>query len=136
MNCAQGCCLLRRYGVADVLSTVFADSYGRWGWLDLWRTADEGHFTELETEHVTVAAPIIAAGLRRSRAARMRRGAQSRRDNPGHADDLPPDAPKHPPEPERRHAQRRIAPDVRPAPTNGTNAGRRAGNNRPERLGR
>jgi DNA-binding CsgD family transcriptional regulator len=72
--------ILRRYGVADVLSTVFADGHGCWGWLDLWRTMDEGQFTELETKHLAVAAPTIAAGLRRSRAARMRRDALSRRD--------------------------------------------------------
>lgn len=105
--------ILRRYGVADVLSTVFADSYGCWGWLDLWRTADEGQFTELETKHLAVAAPVIAAGLRRSRAARMRRDAQSRSDDPQPADDpehpndLHADDPKHPPNPERRHAQPR-----------------------------
>lgn len=75
--------LLRRYGVADVLST-FADSYGCWGWLDLWRTLDQGQFTELETKHLAMAAPTIAAGLRRSRADRMRRDARSRRDDAGH----------------------------------------------------
>ena len=29
--------LLIRYGVTDMLSTVFADKHGCWGWLDLWR---------------------------------------------------------------------------------------------------
>lgn len=74
--------VLRRYGVADVLSTVFADGHGCWGWLDLWRTADDGPFTERETMHLAAAAPVIAAGLRRSRAAQMRRDAQTRRDPP------------------------------------------------------
>lgn len=72
--------VLRAYGVVDVLSTVFADGHGCWGWLDLWRTADDGPFTERETKHLAAAAPIIAAGLRRSRAAQMRRDAQPRRD--------------------------------------------------------
>lgn len=101
--------VLRRYGVADVLSTVFADSYGCWGWLDLWRTADEGHFTELETRHLAVSAPVIAAGLRRSRAARMRRDAQAhpdaqaRPDDTLHPDGFHPDDTRYPPDPEGRH---------------------------------
>ncbi|CAN7285568.1 helix-turn-helix transcriptional regulator [Arthrobacter sp. LjRoot78] len=72
--------VLRRYGVADVLSTVFADGHGCWGWLDLWRTTDDGPFTERDRTHLAAAAPVIAAGLRRSRAAQMRRDAQPRRD--------------------------------------------------------
>ncbi|MFF1385863.1 helix-turn-helix transcriptional regulator [Arthrobacter sp. NPDC058288] len=72
--------VLRRYGVADVLSTVFADSYGCWGWLDLWRTSNQEQFTQREAKHLAAAAPVIAAGLRRSRAARMRLDARPRRD--------------------------------------------------------
>ncbi|CAN7296404.1 helix-turn-helix transcriptional regulator [Arthrobacter sp. LjRoot14] len=74
--------VLRRYGVVDVLSTVFADRYGCWGWLDLWRSADDGLFTDLEAKHLAAVAPVIAAGLRRSRAARMRLDAKPRRDVP------------------------------------------------------
>lgn len=68
--------LLARYGVTDVLSAVFADKHGCWGWLDLWRAGDEGIFTEPETEYVATAAPLVAAGLRRSRAAQCRRDAE------------------------------------------------------------
>lgn len=68
--------ILRRYGVTDVLSTVFGDKYGCWGWLDLWRSGDEGLFTEPESSYLATAAPVIAAGLRRSRAAQMRRDAR------------------------------------------------------------
>ena len=65
--------LLSRYRVTDVLSTVFADKHGCWGWLDLWRAGDEGTFSEPETEYLAAAAPLVAAGLRRSRAAQCRR---------------------------------------------------------------
>lgn len=68
--------LLVRYAVTDVLSTVFADKHGCWGWLDLWRSAANGTFSEPETEYLATAAPLLAAGLRRSRAAQCRREAE------------------------------------------------------------
>ena len=68
--------VLNRYRVTDVLSTVFADKHGCWGWLDLWRAGDEGTFSEPETDYLATAAPLVAAGLRRSRAAQCRRDAE------------------------------------------------------------
>jgi DNA-binding CsgD family transcriptional regulator len=68
--------LLVRYGVTDVLSTVFGDKHGCWGWLDLWRGGDEGTFSEPETDYLATAAPLLAAGLRRSRAAQCWRDAE------------------------------------------------------------
>jgi DNA-binding CsgD family transcriptional regulator len=79
--------LLRRYGVTDVLSTVFADKHGCWGWLDLWRDGGQGGFTGPETEYLAAAAPLIAAGLRRCRAAQCRRDAEGH--GPSQADRLP-----------------------------------------------
>jgi DNA-binding CsgD family transcriptional regulator len=70
--------ILCRYAVTDVLSTVFADRHGCWGWLDLWRTGDDGPFTDSEARYLATAAPTIASGLRRSRAAGMRRDALQR----------------------------------------------------------
>ncbi len=67
--------LLWRFGVTDILSTVFADKHGCWGWLDLWRGGAEGGFTDEETAYVASVAPALAAGLRRSRAAQCRRDA-------------------------------------------------------------
>lgn len=64
--------ILRRYGVTDILSTVFADRHGCWGWLDLWRNGEDGNFTERETAFLASTAPVVAAGLRRSRAAQFR----------------------------------------------------------------
>lgn len=70
--------ILGRYEVTDVLSTVFGDKYGCWGWLDLWRCGEEGLFTDTEAAHLATAAPVISAGLRRSRAEQMRRDARLR----------------------------------------------------------
>ena len=74
--------LLVRYKVTDVLSTVFADKHGCWGWLDLWRAGEDGTFSEPETDYLATAAPLLAAALRRSRAA-QRRPAQRRREADG-----------------------------------------------------
>lgn len=68
--------LLSRYRVTDVLSAVFADKHGCWGWLDLWRAGGEGTFSEPETDYLATAAPLVATGLRRSRAAQCRRDAE------------------------------------------------------------
>lgn len=43
--------LLQRYGVRDVLSAVFADKYGCWAWLDLWRTGASGRVTGAFSDH-------------------------------------------------------------------------------------
>ncbi|XTR52002.1 helix-turn-helix transcriptional regulator [Pseudarthrobacter sp. So.54] len=69
--------LLIHHGVADVLSTVFADKHGCWGWLDLWRIGNDGTFSAVETNYLATAAPMVAAGLRRSRAAQCRRDAEA-----------------------------------------------------------
>ena len=71
--------ILRRYEVTDVLFSAFGDKYGCWGWLDLWRCGDGGFFTDAESTYLATAAPVIAAGLRRSRAAQMKRDARLRR---------------------------------------------------------
>jgi DNA-binding CsgD family transcriptional regulator len=65
--------LLRRFDVTDILSTVFADKHGCWGWLDLWRGGDEGSFSEDESAYLASVVPALTAGLRRSRAAQCRR---------------------------------------------------------------
>ena len=75
--------ILRRYEVTDVLSTAFGDKYGCWGWLDLWRSADAGLFTDTESTFLATAAPVIAAGLRQSRAEQMRRDARQRHGKQG-----------------------------------------------------
>lgn len=64
--------VLQHYGVRDVLSAVFADKYGCWAWLDLWRTGDSVAFTDEETEYVSELAAAVTAGLRRSVARHFR----------------------------------------------------------------
>jgi DNA-binding CsgD family transcriptional regulator len=58
--------VLKRYGVNDVLSTVFADKHGFWGWLDLWRVGGMGGFTPREAGYLAAAARIVTPALRRS----------------------------------------------------------------------
>lgn len=60
--------LLRRYGVTDVLSTVFADRHGCWGWLDLWRSGGDSVFTAAETSFLASVSSIVTPALRQSRA--------------------------------------------------------------------
>lgn len=69
--------LLRRYGVIDILSTVFADKHGCWGWLDLWRNDGEGAFTAAEAGYLAAVAGIVAPALRRSRARQFREEASA-----------------------------------------------------------
>lgn len=64
--------VLQRYGVRDVLSVVFADKYGCWAWLDLWRTGDSVPFTDEETAYLGEPAAAVTAGLRRSVARQFR----------------------------------------------------------------
>jgi DNA-binding CsgD family transcriptional regulator len=56
--------LLADYGVEDVVSTVFRDQYGCWGFLDLWRTT--GLFSTEECELLKKVATVIAPALRGS----------------------------------------------------------------------
>lgn len=64
--------LLKRYGVTDVLSTVFADKHGCWGWLDLWRVGDQGPFTLSEAGYLAGVARLTAPALRQAMARQFR----------------------------------------------------------------
>jgi len=62
--------MLGPHGVADVASVVFADRYGCWGFLELWRSgATTARFGSAEASHLARAVPAITAALRRSQAA-------------------------------------------------------------------
>ncbi|HET6952548.1 MAG TPA: helix-turn-helix transcriptional regulator [Acidimicrobiales bacterium] len=65
--------LLSGYGVDDVLSTVFRDRHGCWGFLDLWRRG--GTFTRRERDLVGRLGGAVTAGLRGSLAATFARPA-------------------------------------------------------------
>lgn len=56
--------LLSRYDVQDVLSVVFRDQYGCWGFLDLWRR--DGTFTVAECDLLHDFAERVTTPLRRS----------------------------------------------------------------------
>lgn len=55
------------YGEYDVLSIAFADRFGWWAFLDLWR--EGGRFSSEESELVALLAAPVTAALRASRAA-------------------------------------------------------------------
>lgn len=54
-------------GIVDVLSVVFTDRFGCWGFLDLWR--QERRFTEDEVAALVGAGPVITSRLRGVQAA-------------------------------------------------------------------
>ncbi|MEJ1194848.1 LuxR family transcriptional regulator [Pseudarthrobacter sp. CCNWLW207] len=58
--------VLRRYGIADILSTVFADKHGCWGWLDLWRRDGQDPFSDTEAGYLADVAKELTPALRRS----------------------------------------------------------------------
>ncbi len=60
--------LLARYGIGAVASTVFADAYGCWGFLDLWRGVARAPFDEADAALLAGAAPSVTAALRRCQA--------------------------------------------------------------------
>jgi DNA-binding CsgD family transcriptional regulator len=62
--------LLVGYGVTDVASVVFADQFGCWGFLDLWRCGGPGpRFTPAEQALLGSLTPALTAALRGTQAA-------------------------------------------------------------------
>ena len=54
--------VLCRYGTGDVASAVFADQFGCWGFLDLWRNTTRGPFSTAEAGLIaTITAPLATA---------------------------------------------------------------------------
>jgi DNA-binding NarL/FixJ family response regulator len=54
--------VMSRYGIGDVASAVFADQYGCWSFLDLWRDDARGPFDGTDAEFIaSVAAPLTSA---------------------------------------------------------------------------
>ena len=60
--------LLSGYGVVDVASAVFADRFGCWGFVDLWRVHPATAFDESDAELLSSLATPIATALRASQA--------------------------------------------------------------------
>lgn len=67
--------LLSRYGVVDVLSVAFADRWGLWGWLELWRGPGQADFSSAEAQSLQFMAAAIATGLRNCSAREFHSGA-------------------------------------------------------------
>lgn len=60
--------LLGSYGIVDVVSMVFRDRFGCWGFLDLWRAAATVPFTSREADFLTSIRDAVTTGLRRCQA--------------------------------------------------------------------
>jgi DNA-binding CsgD family transcriptional regulator len=60
--------LLASYGAVDMVSCVFRDRFGCWGFLDLWRTGAAGHFTQAETAYLASIVDDVTMALRRCQA--------------------------------------------------------------------
>jgi hypothetical protein len=74
--------LLHGHGVSDVASTVFRDRYGRWAFLDLWRTG--GTFTSADLAFPDAIVGALTAELSRCQAGtftRSRGGSPQRPDS-------------------------------------------------------
>jgi DNA-binding CsgD family transcriptional regulator len=60
--------VLCRYGIGDVASVVFADQFGCWGFLDLWRNETRGPFRPADTLFLAAIAAPLATALRQCQA--------------------------------------------------------------------
>jgi DNA-binding CsgD family transcriptional regulator len=57
--------LLTRYAVTDALSVVFADKFGCWAFLELWRTQPAGPFSTADAALLAAVSEPVTAALRR-----------------------------------------------------------------------
>lgn len=60
--------MLQHYGINDIVSVVFADRYGCWGFLDLWREGGEP-FSDSDAELLADTAAAVCMALRKRQAA-------------------------------------------------------------------
>ena len=58
--------VLSRYGIGDVASAVFADQFGCWGFLDLWRDDTREPFSTADAEFIAGLIAPLTKALRRS----------------------------------------------------------------------
>lgn len=57
--------VLAPLGVGDAATVCFRDAYGFWAWLELWRPAELGPFSDGELAYLAALAPVVTAALRR-----------------------------------------------------------------------
>jgi DNA-binding NarL/FixJ family response regulator len=60
--------VLNRYAIGDVASAVFADQFGCWGFLDLWRDDSREPFSTADAEFIASLIASLTKALRRSQA--------------------------------------------------------------------
>jgi len=60
--------VLCRYGIRDMASAVFADQFGCWGFLDLWRNNARGSFSAADAGFLAAVAAPLATALRHCQA--------------------------------------------------------------------
>ena len=60
--------VLSRYGIGDVASAVFADQFGCWGFLDLWRNDTSDAFSAADAGFMAAVATPLATALRQCQA--------------------------------------------------------------------
>ena len=60
--------MLSRYAIGDMASTVFADQFGCWGFLDLWRDDTREPFSTADAEFIASLIASLTKALRRSQA--------------------------------------------------------------------
>jgi hypothetical protein len=60
--------VLHKYAIGDVASAVFADQFGCWGFLDLWRDSARPPFGAADAEFIASVVVPLTAALRRCQA--------------------------------------------------------------------
>lgn len=71
--------VLSRYGIGDVASAVFADQFGCWGFLDLWRNEAREHFSGADATFIADVVPHLTTALRQCQAQTFLTPATARR---------------------------------------------------------
>ena len=75
--------LLGRHAIHDVASAVFADPFGCWGFLDLWRDNRSAPFDGTDAEFLGAVAPTVTTALRECQARTFVQAATPLRDDVG-----------------------------------------------------
>ena len=71
--------VMSRYGIGDVASAVFADQFGCWAFLDLWRDDARGPFSSADAAFLASVAPDLTTMLRHCQARTFSTPATARR---------------------------------------------------------
>jgi DNA-binding NarL/FixJ family response regulator len=71
--------VMSRYGIGDVASAVFADQFGCWGFLDLWRDEAREPFSSADATFIADVAPHLTTALRQCQAQTFLTPAAARR---------------------------------------------------------